>query len=345
MKTQPHEKSLMKSGNIVFGLCVAVILTFGALSGFAQTNQYVYTGAETNITLDPGTYDITTYGAAGGGGLLSGGLGAEMEAQFTFTTSTNLTLLVGGMGTGSPANAGGGGGSFVLSSDGTPLIIAGGGGGSGRQLSGGIGTGGNGLTNSDGGNGSGGGAGGTAGNGGGSGGFGSGGGGIFSSGAAGTGGIVGGGIYNDSSGAGAYGGGFGGGGGGLTTGGPSPSYGSGGGGGYSGGGGSGNGPGGGGGSFIDSSAIQTGVQISGVRLGNGEIDIALVPTNSAVPALGICLVSNLPVVVWPASATNYTLQMSTNLASGVWVSATNGIPYIGLQITNPPPNAFFRLSQ
>jgi len=64
----------------------------------------------------------------------------------------------------------------------------------------------------------------------------------------------------------------------------------------------------------------------------------------AQPALGISTVSNLPVVVWPASATNCVLQMTTNLSSGNWVTVTNGIPFNGLQITNAPSNAFFQLA-
>ena len=64
---------------------------------------------------------------------------------------------------------------------------------------------------------------------------------------------------------------------------------------------------------------------------------------SAPPTLGITTVSSMPVIVWPASATNYVLQMTTNLASGNWVTVTNGIPFIGLQVTNAPGTAFFRL--
>jgi hypothetical protein len=40
----------------------------------------------------------------------------------------------------------------------------------------------------------------------------------------------------------------------------------------------------------------------------------------------ISLRHSLPVVVWPASTTNYALQMTTNLTSGNWVTVTNGIP-------------------
>jgi hypothetical protein len=35
--------------------------------------------------------------------------------------------------------------------------------------------------------------------------------------------------------------------------------------------------------------------------------------------------------------------MTTNLNSPNWVMVTNGIPFIGVQITNGPANAFFRL--
>jgi hypothetical protein len=41
--------------------------------------------------------------------------------------------------------------------------------------------------------------------------------------------------------------------------------------------------------------------------------------------------------------TNYVLQMSTNLAVGNWVTVTNGLPFIGVQISNAPSPAFFRL--
>ncbi len=35
--------------------------------------------------------------------------------------------------------------------------------------------------------------------------------------------------------------------------------------------------------------------------------------------------------------------MTTNLSSPNWVTVSNGIPIIGIVITNPPKNAFFRL--
>jgi Glycine rich protein len=90
----------MKTKNVLRGLAMAVVLQLGILAGSAQTNLYLFSGpngytwSKTNITLPPGTYIITAYGALGGGG----GLGAEMSAEFNFSTSTNLTLLVGGGG-------------------------------------------------------------------------------------------------------------------------------------------------------------------------------------------------------------------------------------------------------
>ena len=306
----------MKTKDALPGLSIAIILQLGILAASAQTNIYLFTGYETNITLPAGTYNITAYGAQGGSGYNSGGLGAEMSGEFSFSTNTALILLVGGSG----SYAGGGGGSFVVNGS-TPLVIAGGGGGAYSTLAGGsglTGTGGGGIGGTGGGGGigaGGGGGGGYSGNGSNGNGYG------------GSSFISGGNVVGD--------GGYGGGGGAAN-----------GGGGYSGGGGGGGGGGNGGGSIIDSSAITNLAEVSGIAspddsTGNGEIIIAAVPGTP----LGIATVSNLPVVVWPASATNVVLQMTTNLTSGNWVTVTNGIPFTGLQITNAPGTAFFRLQQ
>ncbi len=110
---------------------VAVIMVLGVLASSAQTELYLFTGSETTINLNPGTYDIAAYGAQGGGSEYfgaTGGLGTEMEAEFNFTTATALTILVGGAGANDPDSGGGGGGSFVINGT-TPLVVAGGGGG------------------------------------------------------------------------------------------------------------------------------------------------------------------------------------------------------------------------
>jgi len=279
----------MKSRNPICGLSAAVVLQLGVLGGSAQTNQYLFSGSERNIILNPGTYDIAAFGAQGGGG----GLGAEMEATFYFPTSTTLTLLVGGAGSGGyGGSGGGGGGSFVVKGN-TPLLIAGGGGagGSGVTNSAGGYNGGSGGNGGAGGGGGGGGGGGSFYSGGGSGGGPAWGGGITGSGAAGGSSYLSGGAggvggfvhyqppphepgeYAGGGGPGGYGGG--GGGGVVAIAGYGPAAGGGGGGGgYS--GGSGGGGGGGGGSFIDSSAIAIGTELAGVQSGNGEIDIVAV---------------------------------------------------------------------
>jgi hypothetical protein len=62
------------------------------------------------------------------------------------------------------------------------------------------------------------------------------------------------------------------------------------------------------------------------------------------PPLGITIYNHQPTVVFPTSnGFSYFLQMTTNLASGIWGSAPGGIPVSGVQFTNVPPNAFFRL--
>jgi hypothetical protein len=50
-------------------------------------------------------------------------------------------------------------------------------------------------------------------------------------------------------------------------------------------------------------------------------------------------------VFWPVDGFTYTLQTTTNLSSGPWTTVSNGLPLIGLQVTNGvnQPAAFFRL--
>ena len=55
----------LKSKSALCGLAFAVALQLGMLAGSAQTNKYLFSGSETNITLPPGTYIITAYGAPG----------------------------------------------------------------------------------------------------------------------------------------------------------------------------------------------------------------------------------------------------------------------------------------
>ncbi len=297
-------------------VCIAAaFLLFRVFAASAQTGDYQYSGSLQTITLGPGTYDITAYGAHGGNGngpfslqIYGGGLGAEMSGEFSFSGLTTLTLLVGsaddyGVEPNERGGGGGGGGSFVVNGS-TPLVVAGGG---GNGILGGPG-----LTTTSGGNGNFGGYadnGGNSGRGGGGGagdGSGGGGGGFSGSGSNGLTGInLGGSVTFGGSGgssfeAGGNGiyarGGFGGGGSGEIDGnlyGPG-----GGGGGYSGGGGFSVGGGGGGGSYIDSSAIAVLTEVSGVASPNGspsspydspngEIMITAVPEPSTLALAGL----------------------------------------------------------
>ncbi len=276
----------------IVALTVATAMQFGMLTSSAQTADYLYSGSETTINLNPGTYDITAYGAQGGN---DGGQGAEISAQFSFSASTPLTLLVGGGGASdSPYNGGGGGGGSFVVEGSTPLVIAGGGGGGSYNdlalLSGLIGTSGGGYGGGAGGaNGSGGYAGSTFdyGGGGGGGGYSGNGGGGGYSGNGGSSFVSGGGGGNGN---GYASGGYGGGGAGVLGGG--------GGGGYSGGGGGGEDYGGnGGGSIIDSSATMVLAEVSGVASPddspNGEIiinEVSEVPEPTSLSLLGFGVV-------------------------------------------------------
>jgi hypothetical protein len=100
---------------VLFTLLIARTVSDG-------TNTIGYSGGPKNDTLGPGTYDITGYGAAGGYSTFnshSGGIGAEMEAQFNFTSPTAPTLMVGGSGAAGPVSprGPGGGGTFVVNGD------------------------------------------------------------------------------------------------------------------------------------------------------------------------------------------------------------------------------------
>jgi uncharacterized repeat protein (TIGR03803 family) len=63
------------------------------------------------------------------------------------------------------------------------------------------------------------------------------------------------------------------------------------------------------------------------------------------PPLQVAAGGAAPVVFWPVDGFTYTLQTTTNLSSGPWTTVSNGLPLIGLQVTNGvnQPAAFFRL--
>lgn len=231
--------ALMFAASLAWGLVPSL-----QASDSNSTTSFEYTGSIATWTVPlTASYEITAYGANGGGAY--GGNGAVLGGSFLLDSGVTLNLLVGGQGaTGNPAAfddvdqvSGGGGGTFVVAPTNTPLLVAGGGGGYGkavgrggnyyRGLDASTNTSGNGAGSSGGTNGAGGlGGGGRSNRGGG------GGGGLFGSGSSVT-NAVGGQSYASGGG----GGGSGGSGAGGFGGGGQANEGGGGGGGYSGGGG------------------------------------------------------------------------------------------------------------
>ena len=73
------------------------------------------------------------------------------------------------------------------------------------------------------------------------------------------------------------------------------------------------------------------------------LSLAVVSTN-VFPPLTVGTGGGRTIVFWPASAgTNFTLETTTNLVTGPWVPATNGVPVISFIFSNTSPAQFFRL--
>lgn len=71
--------------------------------------------------------------------------------------------------------------------------------------------------------------------------------------------------------------------------------------------------------------------------------IAIQP--APTPLLNIAQVGNQTALFWPAWATNYVLECTTNLSGTNWTAVTNGTPIVGVILTNTVPVRFFRLRQ
>jgi formylglycine-generating enzyme required for sulfatase activity len=76
--------------------------------------------------------------------------------------------------------------------------------------------------------------------------------------------------------------------------------------------------------------------------------LAVVHPVLARPALGIVPTNNQSLLYWPATATDYVLQSSTNLASTNWVFATDAVPatygsQTAVTVANTLAARFFRL--
>ncbi len=63
----------------------------------------------------------------------------------------------------------------------------------------------------------------------------------------------------------------------------------------------------------------------------------------AQPTLSIATAGNQAVLFWPASAADYILQSTTNLATPIWVAANDATPVAAFTVANTSPARFFRL--
>ena len=131
MKKQTHSLLLL--------LALLAGVTAASTSSLkAQTScDFMYSGSIVQWTApQTGSYEITAYGAQGGGcGIYAGGMGAIMSGTFQLNQGDVLNILVGQEGIppqySGYGGGGGGGGSFVVgpNNNTNPLVVAGGGGG------------------------------------------------------------------------------------------------------------------------------------------------------------------------------------------------------------------------
>ena len=72
------------------------------------------------------------------------------------------------------------------------------------------------------------------------------------------------------------------------------------------------------------------------------VGIAILPP----PQFNIAPAGNQSVLFYPypVPVTGFILQSTTNLASTSWVTVSNGVPVIGMIVTNSSPASFFRLA-
>jgi hypothetical protein len=103
------------------------------------------------------------------------------------------------------------------------------------------------------------------------------------------------------------------------------------------------------GTLATSGTFDFTVEVADSLNGTASQSLALTVNNTTNPpplTVGTTTSTNSGriIVLWPASAgTNFTVQMTTNLSTGPWVTATNGVLSIAYTFTNNLPATFFRL--
>ena len=75
-----------------------------------------------------------------------------------------------------------------------------------------------------------------------------------------------------------------------------------------------------------------------------QLSLNIINTNNVpAPPVGIAPAGGQMLIYFPFSGSNYVLQTTTNLATGPWVTATNGAPVAAFVFTNQGSAAFCRL--
>jgi uncharacterized repeat protein (TIGR03803 family) len=97
------------------------------------------------------------------------------------------------------------------------------------------------------------------------------------------------------------------------------------------------------GMFTGNTGVLYGTTAYGGNRGVGTVFALLLNPPLSITPVSSQTASNQAVVFWPAWALNYTLQTTTNLASGPWATVSNGVPVAGVQVTNTGPASYFRL--
>jgi hypothetical protein len=73
-------------------------------------------------------------------------------------------------------------------------------------------------------------------------------------------------------------------------------------------------------------------------------NIKFSPPPPLVNIASVATAGNQQVVFWPAAATNFVLQSTTNLSAPNWTTVTKGTPIIGVTVSNTTPETFYRLA-
>ena len=86
------------------------------------------------------------------------------------------------------------------------------------------------------------------------------------------------------------------------------------------------------------------VQVTDILGGYSSQWLSLNVISTNLPPLAVATLSGQVLICWPfAAGTNFTVLTTTNLSTGPWVPATNGVPTAAIIFTNQGPAAFYKL--